>query len=86
MSIYSYFVYLFNSIYCCKYGKKHKLTNEEIKNKEIKNKEIKNKATQMLNDWKVDTYANNRFLHKIPEERSRRQYRLFLKELEDNNL
>ena len=76
MSIYSYFVYLFNSIYCCKYGKKHKLTNEEIKNK----------ATQMLNDWKVDTYANNRFLHKIPEERSRKQYKLFLKELEDNNL
>ena len=74
------YTYLFNSISClcqifncCKYGKK-------------KNISIKNKAIQMLNDWKVDTYANNRFLHKIPEERSRKQYKLFLKELEDNNL
>ncbi len=75
MTIYTY---LFNSISClcqifncCKYAKKHKLTNE---------KTIKNKAIQMLNDWKVDTYANNRFLHKITEERLRKQYKLFLKE------
>lgn len=67
-----------NYLCCCRYSKK--------KRKLLTDEEIEDRAKEMLNDWQVTTYANNKFLHKIPEERRREQYNLFIKEIEENNI
>ena len=82
MSVYTCFLYLLRDcllwlLNCCKYSKK--------KDKYLTDDEIENKAKQMLNDYLVTTYANNRYLQKIPEERKIEQYKLYVKEIKDLN-
>ena len=48
--------------------------------------EIRKKALVMLEAWKVDQYANNRFLYKIPQEQSKKQLDLFIEKLTAYNL
>jgi len=64
-----YFCYsIYNWILnCCQYKKKQ-MTEDDIKEE----------ALILLNKWKVDCYSNNRFLHKIPKERSLQKYKSLL--------
>ena len=65
---------------CCGYQirkKKKKILTEE---------QIKEKALEMLAKWKVDMYANNRFLYKIPEKQISDQYALFVRDLRIDNI
>ena len=52
----------------------------------LTDEQIKFKALQMLYDWKIETYANNRFLYKIPIEKEREQLDLFIKKLKIDNI
>ncbi len=67
---------IYNCIYylitCCRYHKKKRQLTDD---------EILIKANIMLNDWKVSLYANNKYLHKIPEVREKEQLRQFINEL-----
>ena len=82
MTVYMCFVYFLRDILlwplqildCCKYSKK--------KRKYITNEQIRDRALMLLNEWKVETSANNKFLYKIPEERE--QYILYLNEVSND--
>ena len=40
----------------------------------------------MLQKWKIDMYANNRFLYKIPQKQINDQLDLFIKEVRIDNI
>ena len=61
---------------CCCCRRKEK---KRIKRKD--SEKINRKALKLLEQWKVDQYANNRFLHNIPQERIDRQLQIILREL-----
>ncbi len=50
----------------------------------IDHDDINEKALILLNKWKVKTYADNRFLHKIPQNRIHQQFDTILKTLKNN--
>lgn len=73
--------WFWNTCCCCtnyilKKRKKKFLTPEQIRAK----------ALIMLEEWKVDQYANNRFLYKIPQEQIRKQLDIYIKDLTAYNL
>lgn len=51
----------------------------------LTHEEISEKARKMLNDWKVDRYAENKFLYTIPSWRSSEKYKEFVDKLTKEN-
>ena len=47
--------------------------------------DIEKEAQKQLNKWMVDKYANNRYLHKIPDKAKKDKYKEILEKVKKNN-
>lgn len=67
---------------CCSKNDTSKLDTDDIYVDYTENDaRFHNKVSAEVEKWKIDMYANNKYLHKIPEKRIREQRELIEKQL-----
>lgn len=72
--------WLLETCCCSKYHIKQR------KKKILTDEQIREKALIMLSKWRIDMYANNRSLYKIPQKKEMEQLDLFIKQLKIENI
>lgn len=65
--------------------RKNRNKSQYSKSKGLSEDEIAKEAKRMLDEWQVEMYANNSYLHKIPSDRLDLKYQEFITQLRKNN-